>query len=59
MGIGLPSCRAETTYGIMRRVTDDQLRVIGELNNKLSVWLRDIANHLVATPPAERFGSDS
>ena len=55
MCTGRPPFRAETCYGILRRVTDNQPRAIRELNPEFPAWLEGIVNKLLAKPVADRF----
>ena len=48
MSTGRPPFRAETSYGILRRVTDDSQRPIRELNHDVPQWLEDFINQLLA-----------
>ncbi|MEO1983946.1 MAG: serine/threonine-protein kinase [Fuerstiella sp.] len=48
MSTGRPPFRAETCYGILRRVTDDLQRPVHELNPDVPLWLEDVINHLMA-----------
>jgi serine/threonine protein kinase len=54
---GRPPFRAETSYGILRRVTDDTPRPIREIAPEHPAWLAAIVNRLLAKQPALRFGS--
>lgn len=57
MATGRPPFRAESTYGILRRITDDTPRSIRELNPQIPEWLVAIIEKLLAKSPADRFGS--
>lgn len=57
MATGRPPFRAESTYGILRRITDDTPRSIRELNPQIPDWLVAIIEKLLAKSPADRFGS--
>ncbi len=52
---GRPPFRAETTYGILRRVTDDAHRPIHEFNSAVPNWLQAIVDKLLNKSPADRF----
>lgn len=54
---GRPPFRAETTYGILRRVTDDQPRPIHELAPTVTPWFEALIAKLLAKDPADRFHS--
>lgn len=52
---GRPPFRAETTYGILRRVTDDEPRPMRELNPELPSWFDVVVMKLLAKSPDQRF----
>jgi eukaryotic-like serine/threonine-protein kinase len=54
---GRPPFRAETSYGILRRITDTVPRTIQEINPAIPDWLAAIVSKLHAKEPSERFGS--
>ncbi|MCA9125136.1 MAG: serine/threonine protein kinase [Planctomycetaceae bacterium] len=54
---GRPAFRAETSYGILRRITDDAPRPIRERNPDIPEWMCQIIDRLLAKDPAERFQS--
>jgi serine/threonine protein kinase len=54
---GRPPFRAETSYGILRRISDDEPRPIRELNPEIPDWLCAIIGKLLAKSPADRFQS--
>lgn len=54
---GRPPFRAETTYGILRRVTDDEPRPMRELNPELPAWFDVVVMKLLAKSPDERFAT--
>jgi serine/threonine-protein kinase len=54
---GRPPFRAETSYGILRRVTDDTPRPIREINPQIPEWLTRVITRLLAKQPAERYAS--
>lgn len=56
MATGRPPFRAETTYGILRRVTDEQPRQICEINSDVPAWLSGMISRLMAKSAADRFG---
>ena len=49
--------RAETSYGILRRITDDVPHSIREINPEVPGWLEGIINKLLAKKRNERFDS--
>jgi serine/threonine-protein kinase len=49
--------RAETTYGVLRRISDDLPRPIRETNHEIPEWLSAIVERLHAKSPADRFQS--
>ncbi len=59
MCTGRPPFRAETSYGVLRRITDDEPRPIREINPDIPDWLCGIGAKLMAKRPDERFQSAS
>lgn len=57
MCTGRPPFRAETSYGILRRITDSEPRPIREINSEIPAWLVAIIAKLHAKDPAARFPS--
>jgi len=57
MCTGRPPFRAESTFGILRRVTDDTPRPIRELNPEIPSWLDGIVLKLLSKPAGERLES--
>ncbi len=57
MTTGRPPFRAETTYGILRRVTDDAPRAIRELHPEIPDWFDGIVLRLLRKSADERFSS--
>ncbi len=57
MCTGRPPFRAETSYGILRRITDNEPRSILEINPAIPVWLQRLVAQLHAKAPAQRIGS--
>ncbi len=49
--------RAETTFGILRRISDNQPRSLREINPDVPEWLCAIIEKLHAKEPSERFQS--
>lgn len=54
---GRPPFRAETSYGILRLITDEEPRPIPQLNSDIPVWLCTLIGKLMAKNPADRFAS--
>ncbi len=57
MCTGRPPFRAETSFGILRRITDNDPRPIREVNSAIPEWLAAIITKLHAKSPADRFAS--
>jgi WD40 repeat protein len=57
MCTGRPPFRAETSYGVLRRITDEEPRPIREINPDIPEWLCRIVARLMAKDPGERFPS--
>ncbi len=49
--------RAETSYGILRRISDSQPRSIREINPEIPDWFEAIVDRLHAKSPSDRLGS--
>jgi serine/threonine protein kinase len=49
--------RAETTYGVLRRISDSHPRPIREVNPEVPDWLETIIARLHAKSPTERFAT--
>ncbi len=54
---GRPPFRAETSYAVMRRITDDTPRPIREINPAIPEWMEQIVFALLAKSPGARLGS--
>ena len=54
---GRPPFRAETSYGVMRRITDDQPTAIREINPDVPHWLCQIIDKLMSKQAADRYSS--
>jgi serine/threonine protein kinase len=59
MCTGRAPFRAETSYGILRRITDTEPRSIGEINPDIPEWLCQIIAKLMSKQPADRFAAAS
>jgi serine/threonine protein kinase len=57
MATGRPPFRASTTFGVLRRVAEDQPRPIREVIPEVPEWLGDIIGKLHAKKPDDRFHS--
>ncbi len=49
--------RAETSYGVLRRITDEEPRPIREINPDVPQWLCQIIGKLMSKQPDDRFAS--
>ena len=59
MATGRMPFRAETSYGVLRRITDQEPKPIREINPDIPEWLCDIITKLMSKQPEERFASAS
>lgn len=57
MCTGRAPFRAETSYGVLRRITDEEPRPIREINPEIPEWLCRIIGRLMAKQPEDRFES--
>lgn len=57
MCTGRPPFRAETSYGVLRRITDNEARPIREVNPNIPEWLCDVIDKLMAKKLEDRFSS--
>jgi serine/threonine protein kinase len=57
MCTGRPPFRADTSFGVLRRITDADPRPIRETNADIPDWLAAIVDKLLAKQPADRFAS--
>ncbi|HEY3965677.1 MAG TPA: serine/threonine-protein kinase [Planctomycetaceae bacterium] len=57
MAAGRPPFRAETSYGILRRITDSDPRPVREINEEIPTWLAAIIDKMLAKAPADRLES--
>ena len=57
MCTGRSPFRAETNYGVLRRITDDEPRPIREINSEIPDWLCRIIGKLMSKQPDGRFDS--
>ena len=54
---GRPPFRADTSYGVMRRIIDETAVPVRELNPEIPEWLAQIVEKLMAKDKADRFNS--
>lgn len=59
MCTGRPPFRAETSYGILRRISDETPRPIREIQPSIPVWLCRLVDKLHAKSPDDRYQSAS
>lgn len=59
MCTGHPPFRAETSYGMLLRITDDEPRPIRDINLDIPEWLCGIVARLMAKQPDDRFATAS
>jgi serine/threonine protein kinase len=57
MCTGRPPFRADTTFGVLRRITDTQPRPIREVNPDIPAWLAVLIDRLLAKDPAARLAT--
>jgi len=57
MCTGRPPFRADTSFGVLRRITDTQPRPIREVNADIPGWLAALIDKLLAKQSADRFTS--
>ena len=57
MCTGHPPFRAASSYGVLRRIIDDDPRPIREVNEQAPVWLEQFIAKLLAKKPANRFAT--
>ena len=57
MCTGHPPFRAESSYGILRRITDVEPRPIREVNPEIPQWLCGVIAKLLAKQPGARFAN--
>lgn len=51
--------RAAHSFGVLRRIIEDQPRSIREVNSEIPPWLERLVNRLLTKSPEERFASAS
>ncbi|MEM6470992.1 MAG: protein kinase [Planctomycetota bacterium] len=52
---GRPPFRAESAYGVLRRITDTDPRPIREVNSEIPEWICRLIDRLMAKHPSDRF----
>ena len=57
LATGRPPFRAESTYAILRRLTDESPRPLREIAPQYPAWLGKIIHKLLEKQPADRWGS--
>jgi serine/threonine protein kinase len=57
MCTGRPPFRADTSFGVLRRITDTEPRAIREVNGDIPAWLAGIIDKLLEKTPGDRFTS--
>jgi serine/threonine-protein kinase len=57
MCTGRPPFRSETSFGVLRRITDSAARPIRDVNPEIPDWLCALVERLHAKEPSERLGS--
>jgi len=57
MCTGRPPFRAETAYGVLRRITDSEARPVRETNPQTPAWLDALVQRLLSKSPGERIGT--
>jgi serine/threonine protein kinase len=57
MCTGRPPFRGDTSFGVLRRITDSEARPIREVNPDIPIWLAALIERLLAKAPADRFAS--
>lgn len=57
MCVGHAPFRADTSYGVLRLITDKEPRAIREINAEIPAWLCSVIEKLMSKIPSERFDS--
>lgn len=57
MCTGQTPFHADTSYGVMRQITDREPKDIQEINSEIPAWLCNIVRRLMAKSPADRFAA--
>jgi serine/threonine-protein kinase len=59
MCTGRAPFRADSTYGVLRRISDAHPRPVNEINSEIPAWLARLVGRLHAKSPADRYASAS
>lgn len=59
MGAGRPPFCAESSYGVLRLITDEEPRPLREINPEIPEWLSAIVAKMMAKRPEDRFAAAS
>jgi serine/threonine protein kinase len=59
LATGRPPFRADTSFGVLRRITDTQPRPIRDVNPDIPAWLSGLIDKLLSKNPEGRFASAS
>ncbi len=57
MCTGHPPFRAQTSFGVLRRISDDAHRPVRQINPDIPNWLEGIIDRLLAKDPDQRFST--
>ena len=57
MCTGRAPFRAETSYGVLRRITDEEPKPVQEINADIPLWLCAVISKLMQKQPDDRFNS--
>jgi len=57
MACGHPPFRSESSYGVLRRITDERHRPLTQVQPGLPRWFESIVDRLLEKNPTDRFGS--
>lgn len=56
---GRPPFRDDTSYGVMRRIIDEEPTPIRQLNPEIPVWMASLVERLMAKEKSDRFASST
>jgi serine/threonine protein kinase len=54
---GRPPFRAETAFGVLRKISDAEPKPLAEVAAETPAWLSDVVGRLMEKRPSDRFGS--
>ena len=57
MACGHPPFRSESSYGVLRRITDDRHRQLRQVQPNVPQWFESIVDRLLEKKPKDRFSS--